>query len=254
MTCYHGSVGVCIDPMGVDNVAVLVCIPAYNEAETITETVLTARALPHVTEVLVIDDGSTDATAALADKADATVISGKGNRGKGAAFELLARTLEQPLPSRPALCESDILLLLDADVGSSAKAAAALLEPVLLGQADMSVAVFPVSQQKAGFGLVVNTAREAIRRLGGGYNAQAPLSGQRAITWSCFRQLRPFADRYGVEVAMTIRALRCGFTVLEVPVEMHHRATGRDLAGFIHRGKQFLDVKKAIRDLGRSGR
>ena len=233
--------------------AVFVCIPAYNEAETIARTIIAARELPQVEAVLVIDDGSADGTASRAAEVGATVIVNAVNQGKGAALELLAQRLEQPTILRSDLKATDILLLLDADIGSSAQAAAALLEPVIQGRADMSVAIFPTSQKKAGFGLVLNAAREAIFRLGGGYQSQAPLSGQRAITWSCFRQLRPFADRYGVEVAMTITALRAGLSVVEVPVPMQHRAYGRDMAGVIHRGKQYLDVKKAIRKLEKNG-
>jgi len=56
----------------------------------------------------------------------------------------------------------------------------------------------------------------------------------------------PFASGYGVEVAMTIKAARSGFRIQEVPTTMHHRVTGRDLSGFLHRGRQFKDVLLAL--------
>jgi hypothetical protein len=49
-----------------------------------------------------------------------------------------------------------------------------------------------------------------------------------------------------MEVAMTVDALRAGLRVVEVPTTMSHRETGRDLAGFLHRGKQFRDILAAI--------
>ena len=73
-----------------------------------------------------------------------------------------------------------------------------------------------------------------------------PLSGQRAMTVDAFRAVSPFAPGFGMEVAMTVDALRAGFRVVEVPVEMSHRETGRDLAGFVHRGKQFKDILEAL--------
>jgi hypothetical protein len=144
---------------------------------------------------------------------------------------------------------NDVVLLLDADLGNSAVAANALLEPVLQGEADMSIAILPSPARRSGFGLVLGLAREAIARLGGDFQAQAPLSGQRALTWPCLQTLRPFADRYGVEVAMTVMALRAGYRVVEIPAAMRHRASGLDIYGIFHRGRQYLDVRRAIRQL-----
>jgi len=65
----------------------LVCIPTYNEERKIKEVV--KKALPHVDKVIVCDDGSTDKTAVLAEKAGATVISHEKNLGYGAAISTL---------------------------------------------------------------------------------------------------------------------------------------------------------------------
>jgi hypothetical protein len=78
------------------------------------------------------------------------------------------------------------------------------------------------------------------------YRAEAPLSGQRAITTSCLAAVRPLAGGFGVETAMTIDAVRAGFRLVEIPVPgLTHRATGRTLRGFAHRGRQGLHIARA---------
>jgi len=219
----------------VTDVAVL--IPAHNEATRIAETVEAAAAIPGVTRIVVVDDGSEDDTDQVAEKAGAKVVRLYGNRGKGTALEAGASRVEN----------ADIILLLDGDLGATAAQGKALLAPLLAGAADMSIAGFPrVASGQAGLGLVKNLARWGIRKLGGPFDATAPLSGQRALTRECFATVRPFSAGYGVEVGLTIRALRAGFRLTEVETTMAHAASGRDLQGFVHRGRQFVHVAIAL--------
>ena len=220
---------------------VTVLVPAHDEAARIRATVTAALGIGGVTRVLVIDDASTDATGDLAAAAGAEVLRLPANVGKGAALDAgLARVR----------MDADLLMMLDGDLGDSASQGALLLEPVLSGVAAMSVARFPQPTGKAGFGLVKGLARLGIHALGGrsgrAFAAAAPLSGQRAMTRPCWERVTPFAFGYGVEVALTVRALRSGMTVVEVPTTMSHDATGRDAAGFAHRGRQFLHVARAL--------
>ncbi|MDI3281269.1 MAG: glycosyltransferase family 2 protein, partial [Bacillota bacterium] len=71
-------------------------------------------------------------------------------------------------------------------------------------------------------------------------------SGQRAVRRRVLEAVGGFADGFGAEVALTIDAARCGFRIGEVPVEMWHAETGRDLAGFWHRGIQFCQVARSL--------
>lgn len=215
---------------------IAVLIPAHDEAERIADTVKAALAVDGVSRVVVVDDASYDTTAAEAESAGAKVVRLANNVGKGAALEAGAMRVEN----------ADIVVLLDGDLGSSAAQAERLIGPVIAGTADMTVAGFPPPSGKAGFGLVKRLARWGIRAMGGGFEADAPLSGQRALTRECFQSVRPFATGYGVEVALTVRALRHDMRVLEVPTEMAHSATGRDVAGFVHRGRQFVHVGLAL--------
>ncbi len=221
--------------------SVTVLIPAHDESERIGETVSAARALAGVTRVLVIDDASGDDTARRAEAAGAEVLRLAANVGKGAALDAgLARVR----------ADADVLLLLDGDLGQSASQASLPLEPVLAGRAAMSIAAFPPPLGKAGFGLVKGLARLGIRTLGGSagraFPALAPLSGQRAMSRECWQRVTPFAFGYGVEVALTVRALRAGLAVVEVPTTMTHAASGRDASGFAHRARQFGHVAMAL--------
>lgn len=220
---------------------IVVLIPAYQEADRIADTVTAARTIPGVTRLVVVDDASTDATAQQAEDAGAEVLRLTANAGKGAALDAGLALVRD---------DADVLLMLDGDLGSSAEQGALLLGPVLAGDAEMTVAAFPRPQIKAGFGLVKGLARFGIHALGGSagraFDATAPLSGQRAMTRACWERVTPFAFGYGVEVALTVRALRAGMRVVEVTTTMTHDATGRDAAGFAHRGRQFAHVAKAL--------
>lgn len=220
---------------------VVAVIPAFNEAERIEATVSAVRAISGVTEVIVVDDGSDDGTAGIAQSAGATVVRLEHNRGKGGALE--AGLAEAGSP--------DIALFLDADLGKTGAHAALLLGPVLADAVDMTIARFPRPAGKAGLGLVKGIARWGIRRYGGPFDAQAPLSGQRALNRRALDACLPLQPGFGVEVALTIRALRAGLRVAEVQTAMTHAATGRDLAGFTHRGRQFLHVALALARIAR---
>lgn len=209
-------------------------VPAKDRADSIVATVAALASLAAVDRVVVVDDGSRDATGTLAAAAGATVVRLATNRGKGAA---VAKGVE-------AAPEADVYLLIDADLGDTAGLADALLGPVVSGEADMTVAVLPSAGAKGGFGSVRRLAAEGIRRATG-FEPSAPLSGQRAVRGDLVRSV-PLADRFGLETGLTIDVLRAGGRVVEVDVAMDHRHTGRRLAGFRHRGNQGLDILRAL--------
>ncbi|MCF6467569.1 glycosyltransferase [Nonomuraea sp. MG754425] len=218
-----------------------VIIPAVNEADRIAATVEAAAALPGVDLVVVVDDGSTDQTGRVARAAGARVVRHSRNRGKAAAMETGAEAVrlfdEDTAPRH--------LLFLDADLGSTAQAAAPLIEPVRAGEADMTIAVFATRVKLGGHGLVVRLSKEGIRRATG-FDPVQPLNGQRCLTRKAFEAARPLAHGFGVETALTIDLLRRRFRVLEVEVDMAHRATGTDLRAQLHRARQLRDVALAL--------
>jgi hypothetical protein len=205
-------------------------VAAFDEEDAVARTVISLRSLEGITEVVVVDDGSTDRTAQEAASAGARVVRAPANHGKGAALEGALARLE------PA----DAYLLVDADVAESAAETAALLVPVLAGELDLAIGRLP-NLPGGGFGLVKGMSARMIS-LVAGFRPEEPLSGQRAITREALFACRPLAHGFGVETAMTIDVLRLGFRVGEVPVDMRHRPTGRGPRGFIHRGRQGWDI------------
>lgn len=106
-------------------------IPAWNEAARIGAVLDAALAHPALAEVIVVDDASTDATAAMAAAQGARVLRQPQNGGKSAA---VARGL--------AAARGDLVLLLDADlVGLTAADLTRLLDPVLTGRADAALSL-----------------------------------------------------------------------------------------------------------------
>jgi glycosyltransferase involved in cell wall biosynthesis len=225
---------------------VAVVIPAMNEQSRIAATVRGAASIPAVDLVLVVDDGSTDSTAAAAHEAGAIVIRHGRNRGKGAAMHSGAEAVEQWGLREPATEPPRALLFLDADLEDTAAKAAPLIEPVRDGTADMTIATLPPQRSAGGgHGLVVRLAWSGIQRATG-WVATQPLSGQRCLTGEAFRAALPLAHGFGVEVGLTIDVLRKGFRVQEVEVPLHHRVTGADWRSQLHRGRQWLDVARAL--------
>jgi len=222
---------------------VVVLIPAFNEEDLIGETVKAAVAMPDVVEVVVVDDGSDDETPFVAYDAGARVIQLDENSGKGAA-----------LNAGTAQTEGDIILMIDADLGATAAETYRLLEPILADQADMSIAVMKAPPgHKGGFGFVMGLARWGVRRLGGA-DVSAPISGQRAIRRVLLEDIGGFESGFGVETALTVDALRKGYRIVEVPLPLTHRVSGRNWRGFVHRGRQFVDIAKALWKRRRSPR
>ena len=224
-----------------------VVISARNESERIGATVKAAATIPGVDLVVVVDDGSNDGTGAEAASAGAIVARHARNRGKAAAMETGAEAV-RVIESRQA-SDGDQpprhLLFLDADLAETAADATPLTEPVLTGEADMTIAVFEANQKRGGHGIVLGLAGAGIERATG-WRPTQPLNGQRCLTRAAFEAARPLADRWGAETGLTIDLLRQGMRVTEVTVPLEHRATGKDLHSQLHRAHQLAGVARAL--------
>jgi hypothetical protein len=136
-----------------------------------------------------------------------------------------------------------VFVLCDGDLAASASELPRLAAVIADGSADLAVAVF-ARRVGGGFGLALAFARFAIRSRCG-LRTRAPISGQRALSRAALLDSLPFASGYGMEVGMTIDAVRAGRRVVELELDLSHRASGRTLAGFLHRARQLLDFALA---------
>jgi glucosyl-3-phosphoglycerate synthase len=209
-------------------------VPAYNEARRVATTVAALKRIALVGEVIVVDDGSTDATATEAERAGARVIRLPRNEGKGRALDAAV-----------GVTEAHVLLLADADLEESASNLSVLIDPIVAGEADLVIAAPPRAGGPSGLGLVEGFARWGTGKLTG-RRFDRPLSGQRAVRAEVVKAAGGFARGFGAETGFTIDALRAGYRVVEVPCQISHARTGRDPAGFAHRGRQGIDVARAL--------
>ncbi len=222
-----------------------VIVTAYNEADHIGATLAALRLVFPGVELWVADDGSTDATSEIARAAGARVVRSERVIGKGAAATAAARDVLREASSSTAHSyagagdSEPIFIFCDGDLGESAADLGALADVVLGGDADMAIAVF-ARRVGGGVGLAVGFARWAIRRRCG-LAMRAPISGQRALRVRVLEDVLPFAHGFGMEIGMTIDAVRAGHRIVEIELDLTHRATGRTLRGFAHRGRQLVD-------------
>jgi glycosyltransferase involved in cell wall biosynthesis len=198
-----------------------ILVAARDEEAVIAQTVVALRTAFPEAEVIVADDGSRDRTADAAEDAGAIVLR-LPRRGKGQALSAAERAAP---PGRLLLCDADLA----GDLNS-------------LGDmdGDLTVAAF-AERVGGGFGVAKGVARGLIDLLGG-LRTREPLSGQRSLSPSARAACFPVAAGFGCEVRMTIDAARADLVVREVELPLRHRATGRDVRGFVHRARQLLDV------------
>jgi glycosyltransferase involved in cell wall biosynthesis len=217
----------------------VILVAARDESDRIADTIEALKeAFPHA-RIIVADDASRDGTSDLALAHGAEVVSRRRPHGKGGSMTAAAATVE-PLTE---LGDPPTFLLCDGDLGASARELRRLVEEVEAGECDLAVAAFK-RRVGGGFGVALGFARWVIRRRCG-YRAAAAISGQRAMRAEVLRAVVPFAHGYGMEIGMTIDAVRAGFAVREIELDLEHRASGRTLDGFAHRARQLGDFARA---------
>lgn len=200
-------------------------IPAYNEDKTIENIIKVLRTVPCIDELIVVDDGSEDHTAWVAEQAGAMVISLPENIGKGGA-----------MMEGVSKAAGEVILFLDADlIGLTSKHVLKLLEPVLKGEADMSVGIFE-------HGRVATDLAQYF----------APfLSGQRVVRRSLFEGISDLeATRFGVEMALTRYVAEKGLVTHEIILsDMSHKMKEEKLGffkGFSARLKMYWEIAKFL--------
>ena len=189
-------------------------IAAYNEAEAIGAVVAGVRA--HVAQVIVVDDGSADDTAARAGAAGAEVVRHPANRGKGAAVRTgLAVVLERPFTH---------VLLLDGDGQHDPGDAPALLAVAQETGADLVVGERPFSKvTMPASRYYTNTISSwVISRIFIGTSVRDAQSGYRLVKTASLRRLRLSARGYEIETEMLIKLARRGARIAHAPIALRY--------------------------------
>lgn len=213
-----------------------VLIAARNEADVIASTIASLRQAFPGAALWVADDASEDGTAEAAMAAGAKVVRRGRAHGKGGNMTACA----EAMLSDPAL--PGFVLLCDGDLAGSAGKLGPLVDAVKAGDCDLAVAMF-AKRVGGGFGFALGFSAWVIRRRCGA-EPQAPISGQRAMRLEVLRRVLPFAPAYGMEIGMTIDAVRAGYRLGEYEIDLAHKATGKTLKGFVHRFRQLLDFAR----------
>ncbi len=220
---------------------VVAFLPAHDEQATVGEVVarLPRRVQGRSVHVLVVDDGSTDATAEVAERAGARVVRVQPNRGLGAAVR---RGLAEATALDPAC-----VVYLDADGEYHPEDLASLAAPVLDGSAD-----YVIGSRFAG---TIETMRPH-RRLGNTvltawvrWMTRRPdltdgQSGYRAFSPAAAAAAEVVHD-YNYAQVLTLDLLGKGFVYAEVPIRYRFRTTGTSFVRLHHYLRRVLPAVHA---------
>lgn len=187
---------------------VSIVIPAYNESKTIKKVIKVINSLDCINEIIVVDDGSSDETADIAQSAGATVIVHSENRGKGAAIKTGFEN-----------SNGDIVAFIDADLKNlTPKQVEEIILPILDGKADLTKTKF---KRKAGR-VTELTAKPLLNFFFPELKYDQPLSGQFAAKRAFLNKIN-FEEDYGVDIGIVLDADVRGMRIKEVDIgEIEH--------------------------------
>lgn len=197
-------------------------IPAFNEAGAIERVV--ARTLPHVDQVIVIDDGSTDATAERALAAGAMVIRHEQNLGKAAGIMSAFQAATD--------CGADILVLLDGDGQHDPDEIPALVEPIRSGQADVVVGsrFLDIRNPIPFYRTIGQRVLNVASHIGSGLKCSDSQCGYRALHRRAFTSItlrERFLHGLAVESEMQFEIATRGLRLSEVPIYVSYDERAR---------------------------
>ncbi len=233
----------------------MVGIPAHNEERTIASVVLKAK--EHVDDVLVVDDGSTDSTALLAEEAGARVISHSTNKGYGAALRTIFHKAKEEEPSS--------LLIMDADGQHPEEEITEMLYDVLHEKADVVIGSrFLEDEHKEKvplyrrFGIKVLTWLTP-RRNGDNERVTDGQSGFRAYSKEAIDVINPKESGMGASAEILMEAQEAGLDIVEIPISISHEGDTshegpvRHALGVIASILRYIETKHALLTFGVPG-
>lgn len=234
---------------------VVVLVPTYNEERAIQRVVNGAGAVLErlastwdVTidhDIIVVDDGSKDGTREILDFLDVRRFYHRKNLGKGDAIK----------HATTFISNREIVVLMDGDGEHDPRDLPALLEPILQGRADMVIGSRFVGRGRHHRTTYLGRAKQGrfFNNLGNRlfttllwiFTREAVTdtqSGFRAFAPGVLRFIKPSADGFRIEMEMTVKAIKRGFTIVEVPVNNGHGARASHLNPVLDGAKIALTV------------
>lgn len=218
-------------------VTVVIC--TKNEAATIGEVLDGVK--PFANDILVVDGHSTDDTRTIA-KAHGAKVGLDNHRGKGAAIRMALEYLQ-----------TDIVVFIDADCSHDPADIPKLVQPIADDLADLVIGcrITGGSDELAGDwgSFCRNTGSQIINLIANcrfGVHLTDIQNGFRAIRMSCSRDLHLIEDITTIEQEMTIKALKGGWRVMNVPSHEYRRKVGISRINAITFGPRY--VWEVIRD------
>jgi glycosyltransferase involved in cell wall biosynthesis len=217
----------------VDHHKIIVCIPAYNEQESIANIV--RRALNHADEVIVCDDGSTDNTAKLAKQEGAFVIIHSKNFGYGKAV----RSLFQTALERGA----DIIVTIDSDGQHNPDQIPTVVEPILKNGFDIVIGSRFIDQdglrvpfyRSFGIKIITKFTKQASYK-----NLTDAQSGFRGYSRQTIETMNLVEDGMQVSTEILLRAGTENLTITEVPITINYDVKNTSTHNFLTHGMRVL--------------
>jgi glycosyltransferase involved in cell wall biosynthesis len=211
-----------------------VVIPAFNE-ETSLPLVLTDIPQPPVRRIVVVDNNSTDKTAAVAAAGRATVVSEKRPGYGSACLRGLDHLRHHDPPS--------IVVFLDADYSDHPDELPRVVAPILDGHADLVIGSRALGEHEPGALLPQARAGNLVAclliRLLYGHRS-TDLGPFRAVRWQALERLEMSDPDFGWTAEMQVKALRQGLRVVEVPVSYRRRIGMSKINGTLMAGYKIL--------------
>jgi len=194
---------------------IVAVLPAFNEQRTIAEVILKTE--KHVDRVVVVDDGSSDLTAEIAERLGATVIRHKRNIGYGAA---LRSGFEYAMKLSPK-----VVVTLDTDGQHDPSDIPRLVEPILEGEADVVIGSRFLSEvdetpnyRRLGVSIITKLVKSSSYR-----ELTDAQSGFRAYSGKALQLIMPAEQGMGASTEIVLKAKEHGLKVGEVPIRISYQ-------------------------------